>query len=266
MGSSIPHKVVECITNEWGCPDMTDALVQLRDVGVWFGAQTVLSHIHLDILPAQIVTLIGPNGAGKSTLARVILGLCPVSIGTVVWRPQLRMAYTPQRIALDPILPIRIRRFLQLSERYTSDQLDFVLAQVGLSTAQDPLLATLSGGQLQRVLLARALLRKPDLLVLDEPTQGVDLIGQAEFYRLIAQIRQSQGCGILLISHDLNVVMAETEHVVCLNQHICCSGCPEVVRQDPAFIALFGASGHRLARYVHHHNHHHPVCDEDRAS
>lgn len=238
---------------------MSDFLVQLSDVSVDFGAQTVLSHIDLSIHPGQIITLIGPNGAGKSTLARVVLGLVPPSRGDVRWRPQVRMAYTPQRIALDPVLPITVRRFLQLSQVYAPAVLDAALEKVGLVLPNDPFMTVLSGGQLQRVLLARALLRAPDLLVLDEPTQGVDLLGQGDFYRLIEKIRQEKNCGILLISHDLNVVMAESTDVVCLHQHICCSGRPEIVRQDPAFIALFG-NDHRFARYVHHHNHLHDVA------
>lgn len=234
-------------------------LVVLHDVSVRYGAQTVLDRIRLDIPPRRIVTLIGPNGAGKSTLARVVLGICKPDQGQVTRRAGLRVGYMPQRLRIDDSLPLSVDNFLALADagtRHTGRQA--ALARTGVPHLQQRAMQALSGGEMQRVLLARALLRRPDLLVLDEPAQGVDVSGQDALYGLLAEVRDELGCGILLISHDLHLVMAATDEVVCLQHHICCSGTPDAVRSDPAFLDLFpGQRPSHLALYTHEHDHAH---------
>jgi zinc transport system ATP-binding protein len=213
----------------------------------------------LEVRDGEIVTLIGPNGSGKTSLVRVILGLLAPSVGRVRRRPGLRIGYMPQRLHVDPVLPLSVRRFLLLGGRCPEARLQATLKEVGaLHVIEHPIQAV-SGGELQRILLARALLREPPLLVLDEPVQGVDVNGQIELYELISRIRQRHGCGILMVSHDLHLVMASTDHVTCLNHHVCCSGTPEVVSRDPAYLGLFGAATGKLAVYTHHHNHAHDL-------
>ena len=217
----------------------------------------MLRDISLELEPAEIVTIIGPNGAGKTTLLRLLLGLTKPSSGRVERQPGLRLGYMPQRLQIDATMPMTVGRFLQLGIDgvKVSEALDRVAAPHLASSR----LADLSGGEMQRVLLARAAARKPQLLVLDEPTQGVDLGGQSEVYQLIAQLRDELKCGVLLVSHDLHLVMAATDRVLCLNQHICCHGHPEQVSKDPAYLEMFGD---KLALYTHHHNHHHDLSGE----
>lgn len=225
-------------------------LITIENIQVSLQQHVILQDISLNLHSNQIITLIGPNGAGKTTLVRVVLGLLKPQQGKVQRRPNLRIGYMPQRLQVDVTLPITVERFLQLSG--TKQKIQPTLTEVGaIKTLKRPL-QQISGGEMQRVLLARALLRQPDLLVLDEPIQGVDVSGQYELYELIAAIRQQRGCGILMVSHDLHLVMAATDWVVCLNQHICCSGHPETVTQHPAYLALFGRR-HDLAIYTHHH-------------
>ncbi|OQW93515.1 MAG: zinc ABC transporter ATP-binding protein ZnuC [Beggiatoa sp. IS2] len=227
-------------------------LLQVHEVNVQFQQHWVLRNISLTVNRSEIVTLIGPNGAGKSTLVRVVLGLITPDSGNVFQQTGIRIGYMPQRLVLDSVLPLTVERFLTLGGMKTPAVIQQVLAEVGATPLFKRPLAKISGGEMQRVLLARALLRSPDLLVLDEPIQGVDVKGQHELYHLIAQIRQQRGCGILMVSHDLHLVMAATDLVVCLNQHICCSGHPETVSRHPAYLALFGMPSD-LAVYAHRH-------------
>ncbi|WP_075066620.1 ATP-binding cassette domain-containing protein [Candidatus Berkiella aquae] len=240
---------------------MSDNLIEACAVNYREGTKLILQDISLILKKGQIVSIVGPNGAGKTTLLKILLGLIKPTTGKVSTVPHLRIGYMPQRWQVDPLFPLTVKRFLQLGQADVS--LERTLLEVGIKQQilANPLY-TLSGGELQRVLLARALLRQPQLLVLDEPAQGVDLLGQGEFYDLIARIREQQGCAILLVSHDLNVVMAQTDIVVCLNQHVCCSGHPEKVSKDPAFTALFGHIAQNLAFYTHRHDHHHDVHGE----
>lgn len=239
---------------------MSSPLITASHVGVSFGQRQVLTDVSLTLSAGEIVTLVGPNGAGKSTLLRILLGLMSPTSGQVHRARGAVIGYTPQKLPVDPILPMRVERFLRLAGRFTQAQIMSTLADVGVAGLLNQGIANLSGGEWQRVLLARALLRSPDLLILDEPTQGVDLIGQTELYRCISRIREQRGCGVLLVSHDLNVVMAQTDRVVCLHHHICCEGQPQAVSQDPAFTKLFGAQvGRQFALYTHHHNHAHDV-------
>jgi zinc transport system ATP-binding protein len=242
---------------------MTDpaALVSLADVRVAFGRRVALSDVSLALAPGEILTIIGPNGAGKTTLLRVVLGLQRADHGRVQRRSGLRIGYVPQRFSIDETLPLSVRRFLTLVPG-AKREIGAALAEVGASHTLGLPLQTLSGGELQRVLLARALLREPELLVLDEPAQGVDITGQAELFALIRRIRDQTGCGVLLVSHDLHLVMAATDRVICLNHHVCCSGHPDAVRSDPAYRALFGAAVDDVALYAHRHDHRHDAAEE----
>lgn len=238
---------------------MNDALIRLDGVSVGFAGQDVLQDVQLSLRPGEIVTLIGPNGAGKTTLVRTVLGLLKPDRGSVQRKPRLRIGYMPQKLHVDPTLPLSVLRFLRLVPGVDRSAAAAALAEVGASQVIDSPLQSISGGELQRVLLARALLREPELLVLDEPVQGVDVAGQAELYRLITQLRDRHGCGVLMVSHDLHLVMSATDQVVCLNRHVCCSGHPEQVSADPAFVELFGQDAKSLAIYHHHHDHSHDL-------
>ena len=223
----------------------------------------ILQNVSLTINPGQIVTLIGPNGAGKTTLVKIAMGLLAPTTGTVTLMPGLRIGYMPQRLQVEATMPMLVDRFLKLAPGVKPEALPGVLAEVGASHVIKARLSELSGGELQRVLLARALLREPQLLVLDEPTQGVDLKGQAELYQLITTIRDRHACSVLMVSHDLHLVMSSTDEVICLNQHVCCHGHPEHVSNDPAYLELFGKRGaEAMAVYTHHHNHHHDLTGD----
>ena len=233
---------------------MTQPLIHLRGVSKHFGAQTVLDQVDLDVVSGRILTLIGPSGCGKTTLVRIALGLLGADGGSVTRSPGLRIGYMPQKLAVDPTLPLTVGRFLRLAEG-DSGKCRAALAETGIPALWDRPVSALSGGETQRMLLARTLLRRPDLLILDEPVQGVDVAGQEALYKLIGELRQRLGCGVLLVSHDLHLVMAATDEVICLNHHVCCHGTPRQVSQDPAFVALFGR---RTALYAHDHDHSHP--------
>jgi zinc transport system ATP-binding protein len=238
-------------------------LIAAKNIVLGFNGRTVLDGVDITVSANEIVTLIGPNGSGKTTLARVVLGLIEPQQGHIERRTDLSIGYVPQRLHIDANLPLTVERFLRLARRSNDAQIDDALREVGALRLAQANIAELSGGELQRILLARALLRAPDLLVLDEPTQGVDFSGQIEFYGLIGRIRDKHGCGILTISHDLHLVMAATDRVLCLNHHICCSGAPESVRRHPEYLALFGPdAAERLAVYAHHHDHSHDLAGD----
>lgn len=234
------------------------ALLEIQGLNVSFGAETVLAHVDLVVNPGEIVTIVGPNGSGKTTLLRAILGAARPSSGQVVKRKGLRIGYVPQKLAIDSTLPITARRFLDLPARVSDAEAQKALEQTGAVQLADRQLTDLSGGQLQRVLLAHALIGSPELLLLDEATQGLDQPGSADFYRLIEEVRQDLGCAILMVSHELHVVMAASDRVICLNGHVCCHGTPEHVASAPEYRALFG-SGTKgaLALYRHEHDHAH---------
>ena len=219
----------------------------------------LLTDVSLRVLPRQIVTLVGPNGAGKTTLVRVLLGLMTADRGVVRRRSGLRVGYVPQRFTPPPSLPMDVDGFLRLAGPSTEPQREQRLADNGANDLLRRPLRALSGGEMQRVLLARAMLREPDLLVLDEPAQGLDVQGQQEFYALIARLRDASGCGVLLVSHDLHLVMAATDEVVCLERHVCCVGRPEDISVHPKYLRLFGRDLAGLAIYRHHHDHHHDL-------
>ena len=232
-------------------------------MGVHFGRRSVLEEVDLAVHAGEIVTLVGLNGAGKSTLIRVLLGIVEPSRGEVMRAPGLRIGYAPQHVHRDPVLPMTVRHFLALGAPAAPRRLEALLVEVGAGGILDHPLAAVSGGEMHRVLLARALLREPGLLVLDEPLAGVDVTSQSDLYRLIAAIRDRYGCGVLLVSHDLHLVMAATDTVVCLNRHVCCTGRPHAVMRDPAFVSLFGPHvSSALAVYRHSHDHHHDALGE----
>ncbi|MDN4133705.1 zinc ABC transporter ATP-binding protein ZnuC [Pantoea ananatis] len=236
------------------------SLVTLENVSISFDQRQVLSGVSLELHPGKILTLLGPNGAGKSTLVRVVLGLLASSSGRVSRSAGLRIGYVPQKLHIDPTLPVTVERFMRLSRGARNQDILPALKRVQAGHLLTSPLQKLSGGETQRVLLARALLNQPQLLVLDEPTQGVDVNGQVALYDLINQLRHELNCAVLMVSHDLHLVMAKTDEVLCLNHHICCSGTPEAVSQHPEFIAMFGPRGaQELAIYRHHHNHRHDL-------
>ena len=243
--------------------DPAQPLVEARGVSLSFGRRSVLDAVDLAVRAGEIVTLIGLNGAGKSTLIRVILGIVEPDSGEVVRSPGLSIGYAPQYMQRDPVLPMTVERFMTLGAPAPRAALERALDEVGADPILGHPLAEISGGEMQRVMLARALLREPGLLVLDEPLAGVDVTGQGDLYRLIADIRDRRGCGVLLVSHDLHLVMAATDTVVCLNRHVCCTGRPQAVLRDPEFISLFGPqlSG-AVAVYRHSHDHRHDALGE----
>jgi zinc transport system ATP-binding protein len=236
------------------------ALVEVTGLEVRAKNRVLVTGIELSVMAGEIVSIIGPNGAGKTTLIRAVLGLVPPSRGAVRLRPGARIGYVPQRLTLNPNLPLTTRRFVGLSGAVEKGLRQAVLEEVGIGHVADSSIHDLSGGEFQRALLARALLRDPDLLVLDEPAQAVDITGQTELYGLIERIRNERGCGVLMVSHDLHLVMSATDKVVCINGHLCCAGRPDTVSQHPEYVALFGSEAARaLALYHHHHDHTHDV-------
>ncbi|NDW54851.1 metal ABC transporter ATP-binding protein [Aliiroseovarius sp. PrR006] len=237
-------------------------LIKAKDLTVRHGAHLVLDQVNISVAPGEIVTIVGPNGSGKTSLLRALLGLTP-SKGKVTRKAGLVVGYVPQKLALDPTLPLPVRSFLNLPTSHTSQQVADMLDRVGVPGIEARQIAALSGGQLQRVLLARALLEKPDILILDEPTQGLDQMGEAGFYRLIEDVRRDTGVAVLMVSHDLHVVMSASDRVICLNGHICCEGKPHVVQNAPEYRALFGhGTQGALALYQHAHDHDHD-CGHD---
>ncbi|OOG24821.1 zinc ABC transporter ATP-binding protein ZnuC [Thioalkalivibrio denitrificans] len=233
----------------------------MHKVGLVLGGRRILHDVDLGVGKGQIVTLIGPNGAGKTCLVRVLLGLIGATEGQVNRAAGLRIGYMPQRVMVDEVLPITVGRFLTLGGRASRQRQEAVLRETGVAHLMGQPVQSVSGGEMQRVLLARALLREPDLLVLDEPAQGVDVGGQAEVFRLIANIRDRYGCGVLLVSHELHLVMEAADSVVCLNQHVCCTGRPEAVSRHPEYLRLFGhpSEARGLAVYAHDHDHRHDL-------
>ncbi|MGO4915165.1 metal ABC transporter ATP-binding protein [Pseudogemmobacter sp. W21_MBD1_M6] len=234
------------------------SLISTQDMSVSYGGTPVLSHVDFAISAGEIVTVVGPNGSGKSTFLRALLGVQKPSGGRILRKAGLRVGYVPQRLTIDATLPMPVRRFLSLPVRQTDRVVAKVLGRVGVDGMEDRQMTALSGGQFQRVLLARALLANPEILVLDEPTQALDQPGVASFYRLIEEVRRDTGCAVLMVSHDLHVVMSASDRVICLNGHICCEGAPTVVSAAPEYRALFGlGTGGALALYQHAHDHDH---------
>ena len=235
-----------------------EPLLSVRGLGVRWRDRWLLQDVDLDIHGGQIVTVIGLNGAGKTTLVKALLGLIGIDRGEVRRRPGLRFGYVPQHLHREISVPVTVRRFLRCSGKVAVRPDDFLVRRLGLAALLDVSLWQLSGGEMSRVLLARAMLGAPDVLVLDEPLTGVDVNGQAELYRLLGEVRDRFRCGVLLVSHDLHVVMADADKVICLNKHVCCTGTPQAVARHAAFTELFGVeAAQMLAVYTHHHDHQH---------
>lgn len=233
-------------------------LITVEDLTVRYGASTVLRHVNITIAPSEIVTIVGPNGSGKTSLLRAIIGATKPAEGRIKQRAGLRIGYVPQKLHIDPTLPISVERFMRLANGVSLRKCEDALVAAGAPDLLRRQMSQLSGGQFQRVLLARALINKPEVLLLDEATQGLDQPGSAAFYRQIEAVRRDTGCAILMISHELHVVMSASDRVICLNGHVCCEGSPAVVASAPEYRALFGTgTGGALALYRHDHDHDH---------
>ena len=223
-----------------------------KNLSVCFGGNMVLQDINIHIARGEIVTIVGPNGSGKSTLLRVLIGALAPTSGSIEVSSKQVIGYVPQRLNIDETLPMTVNRFLSLPKRLHQKDMETALKQAGLSGLGSQQLSTLSGGQFQRVLLARALIGKPDLLLLDEATQGLDHAGSADFYRQIERVRQKLGCAILMVSHELHTVMRTSDRVVCLNRSVCCEGAPDIVRSAPEYRLLFGLDDDEMFASYHH--------------
>ena len=234
------------------------SLITASNMSLSHGGKIVLRDVDLTIERGEIVTIVGPNGSGKSTLLRGLIGALRPSTGLVTRKKDLKIGYVPQKLEINAALPLTVRRFLDLPNRVTQADAIAALQTAGVADHADAQMANLSGGQFQRVLLARALLIKPDVLILDEATQGLDQPGSAAFYRQIEEVRQDLNCAVIMVSHDLHVVMAASDRVLCLNGHICCQGAPDIVASAPEYRALFGSGTQgALALYRHEHTHDH---------
>ena len=234
-------------------------LVKLNNVGIQQNEKWLVKGVSLEVEKGKIVTLIGPNGSGKSTTAKIALGIYKNIEGNVE-KFTNNVGYVPQKISIDWTLPLRVKDFMVLTDDIKDELLDEALSLTGVIHLKEKNLGNLSGGEFQRVLLARAISKKPELLVLDEPVQGVDFTGEIALYELIKKISEKLNCGILLISHDLHTVMSATDHVVCLNGHVCCSGSPKDVARNNEYKALFGEQASQtLSIYEHKHDHEHSI-------
>lgn len=243
------------------------SLIETRNLTIRYGESTVLRDVSLCIEPGEIVTIVGPNGSGKTSLLRALIGALRPASGWIRHKPGLRIGYVPQRLHIDPTLPITVDRFLRLPGGLPRTACAPALEKAGVPGLSQQQMSALSGGQFQRVLLARALINQPDILLLDEATQGLDQPGSAAFYRRIEEVREETGCAVLMISHELHVVMSASDRVICLNGHVCCEGTPEIVSSAPEYRALFGTgTGGALALYRHEHDHaHDESCAHDHA-
>ncbi|SDX78932.1 zinc transport system ATP-binding protein [Ruegeria halocynthiae] len=237
-------------------------LITVENLSVRYGANTILHNVEMTVEAGEIVTIVGPNGSGKTSLLRAIIGATKPSAGRVMLKPGLKIGYVPQKLHIDPTLPISVERFMRLTDPVSREQCVDALEAAGVPDLLKRQMSQLSGGQFQRVLLARALINRPDVLLLDEATQGLDQPGSAAFYHQIEEVRRETGCAILMISHELHVVMSASDRVICLNGHVCCEGSPAVVASAPEYRALFGTgTGGALALYRHDHDHDHDQCE-----
>ncbi|MCF3595815.1 metal ABC transporter ATP-binding protein [Rhodobacteraceae bacterium LMO-12] len=238
------------------------SLIEVENLSIRYGANIVLSNVSLSVDAGEIVTIVGPNGSGKTSLLRAIIGAVKPAKGRVKHGANVRLGYVPQRLHIDPTLPMTVARFLALPRGVAAVEIEAALKQAGVPDLAKAQMSRLSGGQFQRVLLARALIGKPQILLLDEATQGLDQPGSAAFYQQIETVRRETGCAVLMISHELHVVMSASDRVICLNGHVCCEGTPEVVASAPEYRALFGSGTMgALALYRHDHDHEHHSHD-----
>jgi len=242
---------------------MPDEMLRVSDLSYTLGGRRILDRLCFELKPAQITTIIGPNGAGKSTLANLVTGLITGFEGKIERRPGLRIGYLPQKVYVNTLMPLSVERLLQLTRSASAGEIDHTLAQTEVGALKHRQVRSLSEGELKRVLLARTTLGQPDLIVLDEPTSGVDVSGEIRMYELIGELRSQLQCAVLLVSHNLHLVMSQTDQVLCLNQHLCCSGRPESVSQHPEYLALFGQqAADSIAIYSHRHDHVHDLAGD----
>ncbi len=244
------------------------SLITVDRITVGYGSAPILRNVSLTIAPGEIVTIVGPNGSGKTTLLRALIGAVRPKTGTIRQKPGLRIGYVPQKLHIDPTLPMTVERFLNLPRHASRAECLRALDRAGVPDLSGEQMSGLSGGQMQRVLLARALISEPEILLLDEATQGLDQPGSAAFYQQIEEVRRQTGCAVLMISHELHVVMSASDRVICLNGHVCCEGTPEIVSAAPEYRALFGTgTGGALALYRHEHDHaHDETCSHPHAA
>ena len=227
-------------------------LIEAKNIGVRFGNEKVLTNVNFSIQKGNVVTIVGPNGSGKTTFLRVLIGAQKTYQGSLFINPQCRIGYVPQRVVLDSLMPLTVSRWINFFCETGSEKRNFIIEKLGLENLLDNQVCSLSGGEMQRVMFAQALAVSPNLLVLDEPTQGLDHQAISSFYRLIDTLRDDSGCAVLMVSHDLHVVMRSSDRVICLNRHVCCEGPPTDVSADPEYQALFGFDNESaLALYKH---------------
>lgn len=233
-------------------------IAELKDISLKIANSKIISHISLEIKKGQITTLIGPNGGGKTSIARILLGILQPSSGKVIKDSNLKIGYMPQKLEIEKTIPLSVKDFILLSNKKINfnQELEELATRLNIKKILNKQIHDLSGGELQKVLFLRSLVGNPQLLVLDEPTQYMDVNATQDFYQIIEEIRNQQKCAILLISHDLYAVMQKTNFVYCINNHICCHGSPESVNQHPEYLSLFGERN-MVGIYQHHHNHKH---------
>ena len=237
---------------------MSDALITLKNISLSHNGKNILDDVSFKLHPGEFITLIGPNGAGKSSLIKILLGVIKQNAGEIIHGGNLKLGYTPQSFTANPYIPISVIDFLTLNHKLDHEFTSQTCELTGVKDLLEMPLKNLSGGELQKVLLTRALLNKPNVLILDEPAQNLDVDGQMQLYKLIQDIHQKQNCAVLMVSHDLHRVMKESTQVLCLYHHICCEGLPESILKDAQFNDLFADQIHELmATYEHHHNHQH---------
>lgn len=235
-----------------------DVLLACRGLGVRRDGRWLIRGVDIDVGRGEIVSIVGPNGGGKTTLIKALLGILRTSEGRITKAPAVRIGYVPQRLSIDRTMPLSVDRLMTLVRRAPHADVMAALEQTGVGHLIHRPVQDLSGGEFQRVLIARALLSEPDVLVLDEPVQSVDFTGQVELYQLIASLRDRYRCGVLMVSHDLHVVMKATDRVLCLAGHVCCTGKPGDVSRSPEYTRLFGPmAAETLAIYAHKHDHVH---------
>ena len=242
------------------------SLISAKHIGYRVAGRQIIRDVSFDLEPGQITTVIGPNGADKSTLVNIVIGLNNDIEGSIQRQKGLVMGYLPQHSKINALMPITVKRLMSLTRKVNESDMLRALEKTGVAALLHQPVSVLSGGEMKRVLLARTLIGRPDLLVLDEPTAGVDITGEAQMYDLISQIRDEIDCAILMVSHDLHLVMSKTDQVLCLNGHLCCSGKPESVSRHPEYLALFGEQTDSIAIYTHHHDHVHDLdgaCETD---
>ena len=245
-----------------------DFLIKADHISLYRSGLQIIDDVSLCLQAGEITTLIGPNGAGKTTLIKLLLGLTKPDKGNITRKPGLTIGYMPQRFELNKAIPLSVKRFLSLAHNQNNTTIPSVLKEVGADHLLEKQIHNLSGGEFQRVCLARALINNPDLMILDEPVQGVDYSGESALYQLISRLRNQRGCGILMVSHDLHIVLGDSDKVICLDRHICCSGIPETVTKNKEYERLFGAeAANAYAIYNHDHDHSHDlsgnICDHN---